>query len=153
MCILIWWWFITTEDQQFYKYFFPITIIYHNSLFWKLYSVFRIRIRNFLYGYGSGSGSFHKQAKNEEKPCYLGTVLWLLWLLSLKNDVKVPSKRNKRNNNIFVGILKVTDEKRRIQSRIRIRIRLSKVRIRIKMSRIRNTGCIISASLNIVRFW
>jgi hypothetical protein len=38
----------------------------------------------------------------------------------------------------LVAILKVTDEKSRIRSRIRIR--LSEVRIRTEMSRIRNTG-------------
>jgi hypothetical protein len=40
--------------------------------------------------------------------------------LSLKNDVNVPSKSNKQNN-FFVGVLKVNDENSRIRIRIRIR--------------------------------
>jgi hypothetical protein len=44
--------------------------------------------------------------------------------LPLKNDVNVPSKRNKKKSLeektiLFVGVLKITDE----QSRIRIQIR------------------------------
>jgi hypothetical protein len=39
-----------------------------------------------------GSGSFHNQAKMVRKPL-ISTVLWLLYdLLSLKNDVNLPSK-------------------------------------------------------------
>ncbi len=61
------------------------------------------------------------------------TVFSLLCdFLSLKDDVNVPSKSNKQNNLgkklFFVGILKVTDEKSRSQSWIRIS--LSEVRIR-----------------------
>ncbi len=52
-----------------------------------------------------------------------------LWLLSVKNDVNVSSKRKKHKNFereiIFVAVLKVTDEK---------------IRVRTKMSRIRNTA-------------
>ncbi len=45
--------------------------------------------------------------------------------LSLKNDINVPSKSNKQKNLekiIFVGILKVTDEKSRIQIPIRTKM-------------------------------
>jgi hypothetical protein len=46
------------------------------------------------------------------------TVLWLLTsLLSLKTDVNVPSVSNKQKYLLFVGILKVTKEKIRIQIR------------------------------------
>jgi len=38
----------------------------------------------------------------------------------LSNDINVPSKSNKHKKIFFVGILKVTDEKSRIQSGIRI---------------------------------
>ncbi len=59
----------------------------------------------------------HKIVRNTLIP----TVLWLLLaFLSFKNDVHVPSKRNKQKNFIkivFVGVVKVSDE----NSRIRIR--------------------------------
>ncbi len=46
---------------------------------------------------GSGSGSFYDQAKIVRK-ILISTVLWpLLGFLSLKNNVKVPSKSNSRN--------------------------------------------------------
>jgi hypothetical protein len=48
--------------------------------------------------YGSGSGSFYHQAKIVSKTL-IPTVLRLLFdFLSLKNDVNVPSKRNKQKN-------------------------------------------------------
>jgi hypothetical protein len=58
-----------------------------------------------------------KNKKNLDSYC-----LWLLfYFLSLKNDVKGPSKRNKQKsflkNKFFVGILKVNDEKDRIRIR------------------------------------
>ena len=78
------------------------------------------------YGSGSGScsgfGSFYHQAKIVRKTL-ITTVLQLLFdFLSLKNTGNVnvlPSKNNKQKTliNIFVGILKVTDEKRRIRIR------------------------------------
>ncbi len=46
--------------------------------------------------------------------------------LSSKNDVNVPSNKNKHKNlerKKNLGILNVTDEKSRIRNRIRIRIR------------------------------
>ncbi len=65
------------------------------------------------------------------KKIFISFVLWLLYyFLSLKIGVFVPTKSNKQNKLekiIFVGILKVTDEK-------------SRIRIRIKMSQIRNTA-------------
>ncbi len=62
-----------------------------------------------------------KQAKKWRKTV-ISTVLLLLYdFLSFKNDVNVPSKRNKH-----VGLL-VADEKSLIRRRIRIRIRLLKV--------------------------
>ncbi len=57
-------------------------------------------------------GSIHQQAKKLRK-ILISTVLWLLCdFLSLKNDVNVTSKRNKHKKvkNIFLGILKVTNE-------------------------------------------
>ncbi len=67
-------------------------------------TVFRILIRIYVFGpprsrsviylyrswSGSGSGSFHQQAKK----CFVTSLL----LLSLKNYVNVPSKRNKHKN-------------------------------------------------------
>ncbi len=51
-----------------------------------------------MYGSGSGSGSFYHQAKKGRKTL-IPTVLWLLLaFLSLKNDVNVPSKSNKKKN-------------------------------------------------------
>jgi hypothetical protein len=56
----------------------------------------------------------------------------------LKNYVNVPSKKGiiikklEEKKHFFVGILKVTDEKRRIRIRIRIGIL---IRIRIRVSR------------------
>ncbi len=45
-----------------------------------------------------GSGSFYHEAKILNKTL-IPTVLWLLFdFLSLKNDVNVPSKRNKQKN-------------------------------------------------------
>jgi hypothetical protein len=61
--------------------------------------------------YGPGSGSFYHQAKIVRKTL-LPIVFGLLSdLLSLKNDVHVPSKSNKQN---------VNDENSRIRSQIRI---------------------------------
>jgi len=71
--------------------------------------------------YGSGSGSFHHRAKTVRKTFYY--FWWLLYDFSLKNDVVVSSKSNKQKTIkklIFVGVLKVTDEKSRIRIRIRI---------------------------------
>jgi hypothetical protein len=69
-----------------------------------------------------GSGSFYHQAKIVRKTL-IPTVLGLLLdFLSLKNDVDVPSRRNKQNNFffklVFVGVLKVNDENSRVRSRI-----------------------------------
>jgi hypothetical protein len=51
-----------------------------------------IRIRHYLYGSGSESGSFHQQAKKVRKNLTY-TTLWLFFdYLSLKTDVNVPSK-------------------------------------------------------------
>ncbi len=69
---------------------------------------------------GSGSGSISQR---------YGSGSWYgsssFWLLSLKNEVKVPSKSNLQKtffclNYFFVSILKVNDENRRIRIRIRI---------------------------------
>ncbi len=50
------------------------------------------------YGSGYGSGFFYHQAKIVRKPL-IPTSLWRLFdLLSLKNDVNVPSKSNKQKN-------------------------------------------------------
>jgi hypothetical protein len=51
--------------------------------------------------------------KNRAFYCFVTS----LWLLSLKNDINVPSKRKKHKNLrekklFFVGIFKVTDEKK-----------------------------------------
>ncbi len=55
------------------------------------------------YGSGSGFGSFYHQAKIV-RTTLIPTVLWLLFdFLSLKNDVNVPSKSNKRK--FFYSIL------------------------------------------------
>ncbi len=73
-----------------------------------------VRIR--IYLCGSGSGFLHQQTKKWRK-----TLISLF--SSFKNNVNIPSKRNKHKNfekNInYVGVLKVTDEKIRIRSRIR----------------------------------
>ncbi len=57
------------------------------------------RIRKFLGDpdpLARGTGSFHHQAKIVRKN-FISTLLWLLYdLLSLKNDVNVPSKSNKQ---------------------------------------------------------
>ncbi len=96
------------------------------------------------------SGSFYHKAKIVRKTL-IPIVLRLLYdFLSLKNDVNVPSERNKAENflknSFFVGVLKVKDENSRIQIRIhgselrgmKPRIRIL-IRIRTKMSRIHNT--------------
>ncbi len=49
-------------------------------------------------GSGSGSGSFYHEARIVRKTL-ISAVLWLLFdFLSLKNDVKVPSKSNMQKN-------------------------------------------------------
>jgi hypothetical protein len=51
--------------------------------------------------YGSGSGFFYHKAKIVGKTL-ISTVLWLFFdFLSLKNDVKVPSKSTKQKNFFF----------------------------------------------------
>ncbi len=81
--------------------------------------VFWIRTHMFL-GLPDPDPSIIKQKK--VKKTLIPTVLWLfLDFLSLKNDVKVPSKSNKQKNffiSFFVGVFKVNNE----NSRIRIRI-------------------------------
>jgi hypothetical protein len=61
-----------------------------------------------------GSGSFYHHAKIVKKNLDSFYFVTLFDFLSLKNDVNVPSKRNKqkncRKNLFFVGILKVNDE-------------------------------------------
>ncbi len=84
-----------------------------------------IRIRKFLGlldpepdplvgGTDHGSGSFHHQPKIVIKT-FISTVFWLLCdFVSLKNYVNVHSKSKKLENqgkNIFVGVLKVIDER------------------------------------------
>jgi hypothetical protein len=49
---------------------------------------------------GFGSGSFHHQAKIVRKTL-ISTVLRLLYDLSLKNDLDVPSTRNKQKKILF----------------------------------------------------
>ncbi len=105
-----------------------------------------IRIRYLFLRILDPDPSINKQ-RIEEKYWFLLFCDFFYDFLSMKTDVNVPSKRNKHKNFvkklIFVGIFKVTDEKGRILSRIRIRIRYSVVRvrgIRTKMSRIHNTG-------------
>ncbi len=89
-------------------------MLYENQCFGSV-SFWATRI---LSGYvsqrcGFKSGSFHHQAKIVRKTL-ISTVLWLLYdFLSLKNDVNVSLKSNKQKT-IFVGVLKVTDEKSRI---------------------------------------
>jgi hypothetical protein len=63
------------------------------------------------------------------------------YLLFLKTDVNVPSVSNNQRNLFFVAILKATEEKSRIRSRIRnpvVRVG-NRIWIRTKMSLIRNT--------------
>ena len=107
----------------------------------------RIRIRYYLYGSGSWSGSFLQQAKKCTK-----TLIWFQLfrdLLSVKTDGNVPliSNEHKKLGQIFfVSILKATEEKSRIQigiriqipSRIQIRNQVTdpRIRIRLKMWRI-----------------
>jgi hypothetical protein len=47
---------------------------------------------------GSGSGSFYHQAKIVRKSLIPIVLCLLLYFLSLKNDVNVPSKSKKQNN-------------------------------------------------------
>jgi hypothetical protein len=62
----------------------------------KLEAVLRFRIRQTVIYGPSGSGSFYHQAKKLRKTL-IPTALWLLFdFLSLKNDVKVPSKSDKQ---------------------------------------------------------
>ncbi len=74
------------------------------------------------YGSGSGFGSFHHQAKIVRKTIIFTVLCLLNDCSALKNDVNVPSNSNKQKNTtkklFFVGVLKVTDEKTRILSRI-----------------------------------
>ncbi len=88
-------------------------------------------------GFGSiylyGSGSLHQQAKNLEKPRFPLFCDFFMTFYLWKNDVNVPSTRNKYKKNIFSCVLKVTDEKNRIR-----------IRIRTKMSRIPNTAVQLS---------
>jgi hypothetical protein len=60
-------------------------------MFWGL------RIRHYLYGSGSESGSFHQQ-KKVRKPRFLLFCDFFFDYLSLKTDVNVPSKINKQKN-------------------------------------------------------
>ncbi len=66
------------------------------------------------------------------------------YLLFLKTDVNVPTVSNQPRNLFFVAILKATEEKSRIRSRIRNRnpvVRIgNRIWIRTKMSLIRNTA-------------
>jgi hypothetical protein len=51
----------------------------------------QVRIRHYLYGSESGSGSFHPESKKVRKTL-ISTVLWLLYdFLTLKNDDNVPT--------------------------------------------------------------
>jgi hypothetical protein len=52
-----------------------------------------------------------KNKKNIDSYCYVT----LYDFLTLEIDVNVPSKSNKKKNNFFVGVLKVTDENSRIR--------------------------------------
>jgi hypothetical protein len=64
--------------------------------------------------YGSGSGSFYDQTKIVRKILNPTVLRLLLEFLSLKNNINVPSKSNKQKtlkNIVFVGVLKVNDEK------------------------------------------
>jgi hypothetical protein len=82
------------------------------------------RSRSISQRYGSGSGSFYHQAKIVRKTLIPTDLLLLFDFLSLKNDVKVPSKSNKQKKPffklVFFGILKVNDENSRIRIRIQI---------------------------------
>jgi hypothetical protein len=77
----------------------------------------------------------------------------LLEFLSLKNYVNVASKRHKQKNCVkklvFAGILKVSDENRRIRIQDPdplVRGMDPRIRIHPKMSWIRNTGKICEKS-------
>ncbi len=48
--------------------------------------------------FGSGSGSFHQQAKNDEQPWFIVFCDFFMHFLSLKNYVNLPSKNNKHKN-------------------------------------------------------
>jgi hypothetical protein len=78
------------------------------------------------FGSGSGDNLFVRipiririlssTSKKWRRKTLISTILWLLYdLLSLKNDINVPSQRNKHKNFeeffVVVGVLKVTDEK------------------------------------------
>jgi hypothetical protein len=94
-------------------------------IFWA--SWIRIRIRNLFV-------RIRIRKSKRCKKTLISTVLRLLYdFLSLKNDVNVPSKRNKRKRKkitFFVGVFKISDENSRIRIRPRIRFTWSQVRIR-----------------------
>ncbi len=104
--------------QIFYLTLLPDFLTFTSHI---LLSSLRIRIRRirmFLLG-PPGSGSISHQAK------IVSTVLWFLFhILSLKNDVNVPSKSNEQKNffytnYFFVSGLKVNNKKNKTRIRIR----------------------------------
>jgi hypothetical protein len=90
--------------------------------------------------YGSGSGSFYQQAKIGGKPLIPTVLSLLLDVLSLKNDVNVPSKSNKQKNFFlkFVfcwHLVQVNDENSRIRIQDPLVIGMDpRIRIHTKMS-------------------
>ncbi len=103
-----------------------------------------IRIHNLFVRIWLRIRTLPSASKKKWRKALISTVLWFLYynLLSLKNDVNVPSKRNKHKNSrekIIFGVnLKVTDEK------LDLFVKGTDLRIRIwdshKMSWIWNTA-------------
>ncbi len=110
-------------------------------------AVFRIRIRIRIHPYvfrppGSESGSvvyfyvsgsFHQQAK-KFRIILISSALFFMTFFICEECCKCTFKNYSHKKIFFVGILMVTDEKRRIRQRIRIRIRIRQSQVRIRGS-------------------
>jgi hypothetical protein len=96
--------------------------------------------------YGSGSGSFYRQAKIVRKTLIPTVLVLLLNFLSLKNDVKVPSKSTKKKTFFlisFFDVLKVNDENSRIRPDPDPLVRGIDPRIRIHTKKCHESGTLV----------
>jgi hypothetical protein len=98
---------ITTPRQQGAIFVSPIQEVHMHNYKGKFISYRRQLPHNQCCGSGSQSGSrsFYHQAKIVRKTL-IPTVLWLFFdFLCLKNDVNVPSKRNKQKHFFKISFL------------------------------------------------